>query len=129
MWKQIETQRDIDELLLECQGFHDCCLYSMQYTSGAYVDQNGNMHPINSQRAVELQVHQQSAGRKTIELRFEGIETLVLSPTPPNLTCELLEGYVVLHDDKVFWMSDRPEVSDTDQRMYIRAEKMLWRRA
>ena len=128
MWKQVKTQKDIDEMLLECRGFHDCCLYNLQYVSGAYVDETGSMYPMNSKRTITLQLHQQGGSPKTIELQFNGLCTMVLSPTSLDFTCELLEAYVVLHNEKVFWMSDSSEVTDTDQRVYICAEELSWRR-
>lgn len=41
-WNIVRTQDDIDFLLKTSHGFHDSCLVSLQYISGARV-----MHPVS----------------------------------------------------------------------------------
>ncbi|NLB82032.1 MAG: hypothetical protein GX800_10590, partial [Clostridiaceae bacterium] len=43
-WKEIKTQEDIDELLDVYGGFHDSCIVSLRYESGACVTADKAMH-------------------------------------------------------------------------------------
>ena len=42
-WKEIKSQQDIDELIDEYGGFHDGCLVSANFHSGAGVDDDLRM--------------------------------------------------------------------------------------
>ena len=42
-WHRIIDKRDIDILMKDYCGFHDSCLVSLNYSSGASVDNNGSM--------------------------------------------------------------------------------------
>lgn len=127
MWKQVKTKSDIEELIFESQNFHDCCLHSMEYSSGAYVNKDGSMYPINSSRILTMQMHQQGSPAKVLQLRFEGLQALVLSPTSPDYTCELLEGYVILQNDEIILSSDGLDVGTKEQRLFIRASQLRWK--
>jgi len=126
MWKQMETQQDITQLMSECHSFHDCCLHNIQYTSGASVDEDGYMTPINSSRTLTLEFHQQGTPPRSLRLNFQGLDTLFLSPTLPDLTCELLEAHLVLQDGKVLWMSEDLNVPIIEQRLYVCAKRLEW---
>lgn len=43
-WKEITSQKGIDELLYTCGGFHDTCIVSVNYRCGAFVDEKNAMH-------------------------------------------------------------------------------------
>lgn len=43
MWNEIKNEIDIENLMREYSGFHDSCIVSVSYHSGAYVDDNGGM--------------------------------------------------------------------------------------
>lgn len=128
MWKQVKTKSDIEELIFESQNFHDSCLHSMEYTSGAYVDKDGSMYPVNSSRILTMQMHQQGSSAKVLQLRFEGLQALVLSPTSPDYTCELFEGYVILQNDEIILTSDGLDVLTTEQRLFIKASHLSWKK-
>lgn len=99
----------------------------MEYSSGAYVNKDGSMYPINSSRILTMQMHQQGSPAKVLQLRFEGLQALVLSPTSPDYTCELLEGYVILQNDEIILSSDGLDVGTKEQRLFIRASQLRWK--
>ena len=43
MWNEIENEIDIQNLMKEYFGFHDSCIVSISYHSGAFVDDKGAM--------------------------------------------------------------------------------------
>jgi hypothetical protein len=53
MWNEINTAKDI-EIFMETYGyFHDSCLKEIRYLSGAYVNSNLSMYPVNHKRIVD----------------------------------------------------------------------------
>lgn len=43
MWNEIRNENDIESLMTEYGGFHDSCIVSINYQSGAKVDSKGAM--------------------------------------------------------------------------------------
>ena len=48
MWKELRTQHEIDNFMKEIIGFHDSCIKEIKYSSGAYVETNLSMSPVNT---------------------------------------------------------------------------------
>lgn len=43
-WHKVELQEDIDFLMETYGGFHDSCIVSLSFQSGAFVDNDMAMH-------------------------------------------------------------------------------------
>lgn len=43
MWNEIKNETDIENSMKKYYFFHDSCIVSVIYRSGAYVDDNGGM--------------------------------------------------------------------------------------
>ena len=98
-WKEIASQRDIDKLLSLCEDFHDACIVSMRYQSGAFVDDRKAMH-CGSSYEYELLVVFHSQGKpKTIELCFSGLRRLHLTGWQDNYFCNIEDAHVSFYDD------------------------------
>ena len=41
MWNEIKNEIDIENLMKEYSGFHDSCIVSINYHSGAFVNDKG----------------------------------------------------------------------------------------
>lgn len=54
MWNELYTQQQIDEFMREIHGFHDSCIKEMKYSSGAYVETNLSMSPVNTKRTLTV---------------------------------------------------------------------------
>ena len=76
-WKKIVSQEDIDELLRAYGGFHDSCIVSLNYRSGAFVDKESAMH-FGSSTDRELRV--------------------VLTGWQENYMCDIFDAYLAFHD-------------------------------
>lgn len=97
-WKEILSQNDIDELLDTYGDFHDSCIVSMNYQSGAFVDGKGAMHfgnPVEHNLSVVF--HSQWAP-KAIELYFTGLRQLHLAGWQDHYVGNLSDAYLSFHD-------------------------------
>lgn len=54
MWKELRTQHEIDNFMKEIIGFHDSCIKEIKYSSGAYVEKNLSMSPVNTKRTLTV---------------------------------------------------------------------------
>jgi len=97
-WKEISSQKDIDELLGLYDGFHDSCIVSVNYRSGAFVDDEGAMHFGNSaQHALSVVFHSQWKGQ--IELCFAGLRQLHLVGWQDKYMCDIFDAHLSFYDE------------------------------
>lgn len=59
MWKELRTQHEIDNFMKEIIGFHDSCIKEIKYSSGAYVEKNLSMSPVNTKRTLTVLIQRQ----------------------------------------------------------------------
>ena len=103
MWNKIVDDKTLINLLEEMEFFHDVCLTELRYISGAYVDEDLALYPINDKRRVNVFIQRQEEERNTIELEFSGIEYLKLFPYDEKYTCEIFGITLILENGKIFW--------------------------
>ena len=118
-WNEIMNEQDLSELAARMGHFHDGCVKELRYVSGAYVNSNLNMYPLNDRRALRMVVQCQSKEHPVIELEFAGLKTLSLSPVGTDYTCEIAEAVMRMEDGCFYW-SDGGDTT-------VCAEKMRWR--
>ena len=70
MWHEICTEKDISFLMETVGYFHDSCLKELKYVSGAYVNADLSMHPINDMRELKMIIQRQDESPSAIELVF-----------------------------------------------------------
>ncbi len=93
MWNEIRTEEDIETLMVKCAGFHDSCIVSVNYSSGAMVDENGGMTDGTPyEHSVEMLLQSQWAG--TIRLRFTGVRKCSIVGWQDNYFCDIFGAYV-----------------------------------
>ena len=76
MWNRIDSQGDIDNLLAAYYGFHDSCICSVEYKSGAMVKEDGFMSGISEDCTNE---YFNPENYETTELIAEPMETYVVA--------------------------------------------------
>ena len=131
-WIALDTQAAINTFMETYGYFHDGCLVDLHYVSGTYVDpEDMGMQPCADKRSAILTFHRQFPDPCIIELRFDGIDTLVLHPFSPLYTSEIHEARMRLNDAKIEWFSHR---IDDESKQYtspnvtwLRAEHGWWR--
>lgn len=130
MWNEIKDDKELLEFMEEIGYFHDSCIKELKYLSGAYVDAELSMYPVNDCRVLSVIVQRQFEDISMIEMEFEGLRYLKLFPVDDNYTCEILDSTMILKDDSIYWC-DCGEVSETDLDNYegtlICASKLRWR--
>lgn len=114
-WKEINTQKDIDELLGIYGNFHDACITSLHYESGSCVTLDKSMH---FGRAVDRNLYvtfQCQWDPITIELCFSGRRRLHLVGWQDNYLNEISSAHLAFHEKILPGKPDRLIVwSDTD---------------
>lgn len=146
MWNEINNEIDIENLMKKYCGFHDSCIVSINYYSGAFVDDSGGMaNGEMLEHSIEMVLHSQ--WNKPIELRFAGVRKCNIVGWQDNYFCDIFGAYMSFHtellgktrDDKLIVWADcdgfRP-INYTEEELispngenctYVIAEKMSWR--
>ncbi len=130
MWHKIETKEDVILFLNLVSSFHDSCIKEIHYVSGAYVDKNIQMLPINDKRTLTLVIQRQHKNNTTIEMEFGELKFLNLFPTDTLFTCEILEASLFMKDEYIYWCDQK--ISDTldfsmAEHTVICASTLRWR--
>lgn len=130
MWKIISTNDEMLEFMDEVCNFHDSCIKEISYVSGAYVDVNLAMHPLNNRRVLRVLIQRQSEKDSMIEIEFQGLKYVKLFPVDENYTCEILDSTMIMKDGNIYW-GDCGNLSESDLDDYtgtlICASKFKWR--
>lgn len=129
MWNKIKNENDIIDFMNYVHNFHDSCVKEIKYCSGAYVDADLSMQAINHVRSLNIIIQSQYEDIKTIELMFNGLKNLILSPVDENYTCEILNSVLKIKDNYIYWADDDIENLDlfNDQGIFVCAESLKWR--
>ena len=132
MWNELRTQQQIDDFMREIHGFHDSCIKEMKYSSGAYVDENLSMLPINTKRTLTVLIQRQFDDISALELEFSELEYIRMYPVNPDCTCEILDASFFIKGGLVYWC-DSSDVRDDNINNYkgtvICSKNVRWRNA
>ena len=132
MWNEIANDEDLSRFLDAMYGFHDSCLKEMKYISGAYINEDLSMFPVNEKRILSMIIQRQFEDPSVVEMQFAGLKYLKLAPNDENYTCEILDATMILKEDRIYWC-DCGGLSEKDIENYpgtvICASKLRWRAA
>lgn len=98
-WKEVHTQKDIEFLLQQAGNFHDSCIVSLSYRSGAGVDDELRMGMGSAQQHILHLVLQRQALPITIELYFSGVRRFFVQGWQENYFCDLFGCSLTYHHD------------------------------
>lgn len=130
MWNDIADEKDLNDFVDSMNGFHDSCLKELKYISGAYVNEELSIVPINNQRVLSMIIQRQFENPSVIEMQFMGLKYLKLFPNDENYTCEILDATMILKEDRIYWC-DCGGLSEKDIAVYagttVCASKVRWR--
>lgn len=129
MWNNVINNEDIKRLLFVSQGLHDGCIKEIHYISGAYVDDELCLYPINDRRMLSV-IIQQSGELCAYELVFSDLVYIKMSPIGPGFTCEIMESALWIDDDCIYWADSRDvylEGIDHYEGTIICAKALRWR--
>ena len=146
MWNEIKNKIDIENLMKEYSDFHDSCIVSISYHSGAFVNDKGAMaNGELNDHGIEMILHSQ--WNKPIELRFTGVRKCNIIGWEDNYFCDIFGAYLNFHsdlfgktrDDKLIVWADcdnfnpikyteeTPISTNGNYSTYVIAEKLFWR--
>lgn len=54
MWNEIRSEQDIRDFMDKVYAFHDSCIKEMHYVSGASVNADLRMYPLNDRRVLNV---------------------------------------------------------------------------
>ena len=74
MWNDISTNDQAQEFMESIFYFHDSCIKEMRYVSGAYVNEELGMYPINEKRSLSVIIQRQFEDIPVLELEFGGLD-------------------------------------------------------
>lgn len=130
MWNEIFNDSEIDKFMKKVCWFHDSCIKEIKYISGAYVNKELSMYPLNNRRILNIIIQRQFDELSTIEMEFVGLNFLKLFPTDENYTCEIIDASMFRKGNCIFWC-DQGGVTEADLEKYegtiICASKLRWR--
>ena len=130
MWLEINDNNDVIKFMNEMCFFHDSCIKEIRYLSGAYVDDELSMYPVNDCRKLNVIVQRQFENFSMIEMEFEGLKKLNLYPVNNEYTCEILDSTMIYKNGFIYWC-DCGGLTEADIEQYngtiICASKLRWR--
>lgn len=126
MWREIANENDVKEFLDIYGRFHDSCIKSIKYVSGAYVSPDLSMHPQNDLRRLRVVFERQRNNPRSIELEFGGLLQLVLMPYGEMFTCEIHEATMCYEEQRVVWYIGEENKCEEGTTL-IHAERARWR--
>lgn len=130
MWKEIVNKDDIIRFMDTIMYFHDSCIKELKYESGAYIDDELSMYPVNDKRILSILIQRQHYEMNIIEMQFIGLKYFKLIPVTEEYTCEILGARMFIKDKCVYWC-DCEDLSEREVDNYegtlICASKLRWR--
>ena len=70
IWHNISNQNEADEFMESVWNFHDSCLKEIKYLSGAYVEENLAMCPVNTKRELRVIIQRQFEDNSMININY-----------------------------------------------------------
>lgn len=132
MWSEITNQDELKNFMELTGGFHDSCLKEFRYTSGAFVDKDLSMYPVNNQRVLKVIIQRQFNNPSALEMEFIGLKHLSMFPADEAYTCEILDATMLFKEGCIYWC-DCGGLSESGIDGYdgtlICAQRMRWRAA
>lgn len=102
-WNEVNNEESLRFFMKRMGGFHDSCIKEMRYISGAFVNKDLSMFPVNSMRTLNMIVQRQVKNPTVVELEFYGVSYLRLYPNDEETTCEILDATMIWNGEQVFW--------------------------
>lgn len=125
-WNYIESEANIKELHETFSGFHDSCLKSLHYVSGAEVFEDGSMAATDSIRQVTMYFDSQWCN--SIEMIFEGVLAMNLRPAQDGYDSIIFSASIIIKDETIFFCDDEMQIEDLSYKgTCIKALGLRWR--
>ena len=127
MWNVIRNNEDAVCFMKQMANFHDGCLKELTYYSGAYVDKDLAMYPINDKNVLRLIIQRQAEHYSMVELEFTGLLRLELIPVDILYTCEILNADLRMQNETIIWCDHRIDDDSYKDGIEVHATGLRWR--
>jgi hypothetical protein len=120
-WHAIETAEDVAYLMRVFRNFHDGCVREMHVATGHYVRPDLSMR-LDWRTTVHMLVQRQFAAPSAIEMRFEEVVELRITPPAPDDAAVIFRAEMRVKGGVVRW-------EDDNKATRVAARKVYWRDA
>ena len=129
MWTELKTEEELTAFMNRVSWFHDSVLKELSYVSGAYVDEELSMHPVDDKACLRVLVQRQNETLPELELEFSGLQELRLYPTDSSYTSEIFDAALFLRNGYICFC-DCGDIGPEDFNDYrgtsVRAKSLRW---
>ena len=128
VWNKVETKDHVDALMKTFGCFHDSCIKEIRYISGAFVDKDLSMNPVNNMRIVDVVFQRQYENPTVIIVRFIGLNIMQLIPNNDDYTCEIQNADMFINNGNIYWVDCCGVANDLDryEGTWLSADKIEW---
>ncbi|MCU6713052.1 hypothetical protein M6D81_30570 [Paenibacillus sp. J5C_2022] len=133
-WQELKSQKDLNELMKLFGWFHDSCIKEMHMWTDHNVNPDLSMSlSVVRDNRVRILIHRQYKDPTAIELLFEEVTQIYISPSPENHDSIIYEATFIYQDGNYYWADDRnwePEGQNKFASVnWISSKKVSWRDA
>ncbi len=130
-WHEIKGPDQIEQLMNRFGRFHDGCIREIHVATGHSVGEDLSMD-CDWRTTVHLLVQRQRPDPSAMELRFEEVIELHVSPPPPDYVSIIFAATFFSQDGIFYWSEDvrwSLESTQRDESTWIAARRVWWREA
>ena len=130
MWTELKTVEELTAFMNRVSWFHDSVLKELSYVSGAYVDEELSMHPVDDKACLRVLIQRQNETLPELELEFSGLQELRLYPTDSSYTSEIFDAALFLRNGYICFCDCGdigPENFNDYRGTSVRAKSLRWR--
>ena len=130
MWTELKTEEELTAFMNRVSWFHDSVLKELSYVSGAYVDEELSMHPVDDKACLRVLIQRQNETLPELELEFSGLQELRLYPTDSSYTSEIFDAALFLRNGYICFCDCGdigPENFNDYRGTSVRAKSLRWR--
>lgn len=130
-WLSLVQPAELDDLMHRFGNFHDSCVREIHVATGHYVNQDLRM-TVDWRTNVRMLVQRQFRNPSAIELNFDDVISLHLSPPPPNCESIIFNAALFVRDGVYYWAENslwKPERACDGETTWIAARNAYWRDA
>jgi hypothetical protein len=130
-WLALAEPADIGDLMQRFGNFHDSCVREIHVATGYYVDQDLRM-AVDWRTNVRMLVQRQFRNPSAIELRFDSVIAMHVSPPPTNCDSVNFDTAFFFQDGIVYWAENsgwKPGQPSDNETTWVAARQVFWRAA
>ena len=126
-WKEIDTEKDIEDLLNTFGGFHDGVIREMYLWNDYYVDEDLSMDSGDGALNAKVLFQRQWENPSAIEMLFSVIDKINIVSTPPNYWYMIFDVTLIYKDGLYYWAEVGDWEIGDNSVTWISSRSISWR--